>query len=43
MTVLRGIILKEAGLSTLWPSLASMIALGVVFNLLALRNTRRAM
>ncbi len=43
VTVLRGIILKEAGLSTLWPSLASMIALGVVFNLLALRNTRRAM
>ena len=43
VTVLRGIILKDAGWSTVWPSLAAMIALGVVFNLLALRNTRRSM
>ena len=42
VATLRGIILKGAGLDVLWPQLAGLLALGVLFNLLAARNTRKA-
>lgn len=42
VTVLRGVILKGATFTMLWPSLLAMVILGLVFNLLALRNTRKA-
>lgn len=43
VVILRGIILKDAGFSTLWPSFLAMFVLGVVFNGLAIRKTRKAM
>jgi len=42
ITVLRGIILKDAPFSVIWPNLAAMLALGILFNLLAVRITRKA-
>ena len=39
---LRGIILKGAGLAELWPQLLGLLVLGLVFNLLAAHNTRKA-
>ena len=42
VAALRGIILKGAGLDAIWPSLAALVALGVLFNLLAVRRMRRA-
>lgn len=42
ITVLRGIILKDAPLAAIWPQLAAMLALGILFNLLAARMTRKA-
>lgn len=41
VTALRGIMLKGASLADLWPSLAAMLALGFVFNLIAWWNTRK--
>ncbi len=40
VTALRGIILKGATFSALWPSLLALLLLGLLFNLLAARNTR---
>lgn len=40
---LRGIILKGATFGSLWPDLAAMLILGLAFNLLAARSTRKAM
>jgi ABC-2 type transport system permease protein len=42
ITALRGIILKDAAFSMIWPQLAAMLALGLFFNLLAARMTRKA-
>lgn len=43
VTILRGVILKAADFQMLWPQLLGLLALGLVFNLLALRNTRKAL
>lgn len=43
VTVLRGIILKGAPFSALWPSLLAMLVLGVFYNLVAARMTRKAL
>lgn len=37
VSVMRGIILKDASFMMIWPQLAAMIVLGLVFNLLAIR------
>lgn len=42
LSALRGIILKGAGLADVWPSLAALVVLGVIFNLLAMMNMRKA-
>jgi ABC-2 type transport system permease protein len=42
MTALREIILKGASLPAVWPELAHMAALGVLFNLLAAGKTRKS-
>jgi len=42
VTILRGIILKATGFVDLWPSFAALLALGLVFYLLAARATRKA-
>jgi ABC-2 type transport system permease protein len=42
VAALRMIILKAAPLRDLWPNLAAMLALGILFNLLAAHNTRKA-
>jgi len=42
IAVLRGIILKDASFAMIWPNLAAMLALGILFNLLAARMTRKA-
>ena len=41
ITALRGIILKNASFSMIWPQLAVMLALGLLFNILAARMTRK--
>lgn len=43
VAILRGIILKAADFTMLWPHLLGMLALGIFFNLLALRNTRKSL
>ncbi len=42
VAILRAIILKDAPLAAIWPGLAGMAALGLLFNLLAIRNTRKS-
>jgi ABC-2 type transport system permease protein len=42
VSALRKIILKGASLGDLWLELAGMVALGVLFNIVAARNTRKA-
>lgn len=42
VTALRGIILKGAGFDAIWPSLLALLALGVLFNLVAALKTRQA-
>jgi ABC-2 type transport system permease protein len=42
VAALRAIIMKGASITAIWPQLAAMLALGVLFNLLAARNTRKA-
>ena len=42
VAVLRGIILKATPVEGVWPSLVAMLILGVVFNVVAARNLRRA-
>lgn len=37
VSAMRGVILKDASLAMIWPDLAAMFALGLVFNLLAIR------
>jgi len=41
VSVMRSIILKDASLMMIWPQLAAMVFLGVVFNLLAARKMGR--
>jgi len=41
VAALRGIILKNAPFSALWPEFLGMLVLGVLFNILALFNTRK--
>jgi len=41
VSVMRGIILKDASFMMIWPQLAAMVALGLVFNFLAARLTGR--
>ncbi len=43
MTILRGILLKGADLSVLWPSLLSLTALGLALGGVSLRFVRRAL
>jgi ABC-2 type transport system permease protein len=43
VSALRGIIMKGASLSVIWPDLAAMLALGLLFNLLAARATRKSL
>ena len=42
VTILRGIILKATGFVDLWPSFAALLALGLLYTLLAARATRKA-
>lgn len=42
MDALRAIILKGAGLREVWPDLAGMAALGLLFNVVAARKTRKS-
>jgi len=41
--VLRGVILKDAPFAALWPDLAALLALGLLFNLLAAHKTKEGM
>lgn len=41
MACLRAIIMKGAGFMDIWPQIAGMLALGVLFNVLAVKNTRK--
>jgi len=41
VAVLRGVILKDAPLSALWPSLAALLALGLLFNLIAAHKMKK--
>ena len=41
VAAMRGIILKDASLAMIWPQLAAMAVMGVVFNLLAARLMKR--
>ena len=43
VAALRGIILKGADFSAVWPSLLAMLLLGLFFNLLAAHKTRKAL
>ena len=42
VAALRKIILKDAPFSALWPEFAGLLALGILFNVLAVRRTRKA-
>ena len=42
IAALRGIIIKDAPLAAVWPDLLAMLALGVLFNVLSARMTRKA-
>ena len=43
LTILRGILLKGAGLDVLWPNLAWLAGLGLVIGIFSLRFVRRAL
>jgi ABC-2 type transport system permease protein len=43
VSAIRAVILKDATFVMIWPNLAALLVLGVMFNLLALRNTRKTM
>ncbi|HBA83372.1 MAG TPA: ABC transporter permease [Verrucomicrobia bacterium] len=43
VAALRGIILKDAPFSAIWPELLGLLILGIAFNLLAARKTRKAL
>ncbi len=43
VAALRKIVLKGAGFPDVWPELLAMVLLGVLFNLLAARATRKAL
>lgn len=43
VSTLRGIIVKGASWSVVWPDLAAMLALGLLFNFLAVRNLRKTL
>ena len=43
VAALRGIILKNATFMDIWPHLAGMLALGIAFNILATRRTRKTL
>jgi ABC-2 type transport system permease protein len=42
VSVMRSIILKDASFLDIWPNLAAMIVLGIVFNILAARIMGRS-
>jgi len=43
LTILRGILVKGAGLDVLWPNVVALIALGLVIGTFSLRYVRRAL
>jgi ABC-2 type transport system permease protein len=43
LTILRGILLKGAGLDILWPNLLALAGLGLVIGTFSLRFVRRAL
>ena len=43
LNILRGLLLKGAGLPTLWPSIAALILLGLLITTVSLRFIRRAL
>ncbi|MCD6284750.1 MAG: ABC transporter permease [Anaerolineae bacterium] len=43
LTILRGILLKGAGLDVLWPHVLALVALGLVIGVFSLRFVRRAL
>jgi len=43
VSAIRGVILKDATFAMIWPNLAALLALGVFFNLVALRKTRKTL
>jgi len=43
LNILRGLLLKGAGLPTLWPSIAALAGLGAVITIISLRYIRRAL
>jgi ABC-2 type transport system permease protein len=43
VSALRGIIIKGASWSVVWPDLMAMLALGLLFNYLAVRNLRKSL
>ena len=43
VTALRGIIVKGASWPEVWPELLAMLALGLLFNYLAVRNMRKSL
>jgi ABC-2 type transport system permease protein len=43
LAILRGILLKGAGLDVLWPNLLALLALGIVIGTFSLRFVRRAL
>ena len=43
LTILRGILLKGAGLDVLWPQIAALAAIGLVIGVFSLRYVRKAL
>ena len=43
LNILRGILLKGAGLDVLWPQILALAALGVLIGAFSLRYVRRAL
>jgi len=43
LTILRGIMLKGAGLETLWPNLLALVTIGLVVGIFSLRFVRKAL
>ncbi len=43
LTVLRGIMLKGAGVETLWPNILALLALGLIIGFFSLRFVRRSL
>jgi ABC-2 type transport system permease protein len=43
LTILRGLLLKGAGLDVLWPNVLALVVLGLVIGAFSLRYVRRAL